>query len=140
MIDGHIHIERGPYTLDWIRQFANRAVEMQIDEIWLLEHCYRFEEYVPMYESVCGYSEYIDTWFHSKAGVLRQADYLELIKRVRNEQFPVKIKFGLEICYFQEFEDFTAELSKSSWVQPAQPIIVISLCATASINRFAASK
>lgn len=37
---------------------------------------------------------------------------MELIKRVRNEQFPVEIKFGLEICYFKEFEDFTAELSK----------------------------
>lgn len=39
MIDGHIHIERGEYTLDWINQFVDRAVEMQIDEIWLLEHC-----------------------------------------------------------------------------------------------------
>ena len=46
MIDGHIHIERGEYALDWINQFVNRAVEMQIDEIWLLEHCYRFEEFV----------------------------------------------------------------------------------------------
>ena len=56
MIDGHIHIERGEYTLDWINRFVNRAVEMQIDEIWLLEHGYRFEEFVPMYDSVCAYS------------------------------------------------------------------------------------
>ena len=61
MIDGHIHIERGPYTLDWINQFVNRAVEMQMDEIRLLEHCYRFEEFVPMYDSVCAYSEYANT-------------------------------------------------------------------------------
>ena len=33
MIDGHIHIERGAYTLDWINQFVSRAVEMGIDEI-----------------------------------------------------------------------------------------------------------
>ena len=112
MIDGHIHIERGPYTLDWIKQFVDRAIEMQIDEIRLLEHCYRFEEYVSMYDSVCAYSEYVDAWFHRQAGVLKLADYLELIKRVRNEQFPVEIKFGLEICYFKEFEEFTAELSK----------------------------
>ena len=40
MIDGHIHIERGEYTPDWINQFVNRSIEMQIDETWLLEHCY----------------------------------------------------------------------------------------------------
>ena len=112
MTDGHIHIERGEYTLDWINQFVNRAVEMEIDEIWLLEHCYRFEEFVPMYDSVCAYSEYVDAWFHRQAGVIKLEDYLELIERVKNEQFPVKIKFGLEICYFKEFEDFTAELTK----------------------------
>lgn len=53
MIDGHIHIERGTYTLDWINQFVSKAVEMEIDEIRLLEHCYRFDEFVPMYDSVC---------------------------------------------------------------------------------------
>jgi len=112
MIDGHIHIERGAYTLDWIREFVQRAVEMQLDEIRLLEHCYRFEEFVPMYGSVCAYSDYVNAWFHRQAGVLKLADYLELIRRVRNEQFPVRIKFGLEICYFKAFEDFTAELTR----------------------------
>ena len=63
MIDGHIHIERGAYTLDWINQFVSKAVEMEIDEIRLLEHCYRFEEFVPMYDSVCAYSEYVNAWF-----------------------------------------------------------------------------
>lgn len=69
MIDGHIHIERGEYTLDWINRFVDRAVEMHLDEIRLLEHCYRFEEFVPMYDSVCAYSEYVDAWFHRQAGV-----------------------------------------------------------------------
>lgn len=36
MIDGHIHIERGAYTLDWINQFVSKAVEMEIDEIRLM--------------------------------------------------------------------------------------------------------
>ncbi len=112
MIDGHIHIERGAYTIDWINQFVNKAVEMEIDEIRLLEHCYRFEEFVPMYDSVCAYSEYVDTWFHRKAGVHKLADYLKLIEQVRNEQFPIEIKFGLEICYFKEFESFTFDLIK----------------------------
>ena len=112
MIDGHIHIERGPYTLDWINRFVDRAVEMRIDEIWLLEHCYRFEEFVPMYASACAASAYIDAWFHRQAGVLKLADYLELIRRVRQERYPVAIRFGLEICYFQAFEGFIAEQTK----------------------------
>ena len=52
MVDGHIHIERGAYTYERVNQFVNKAVEKQIDEIWLLEHCYGFEEFVPMYDSV----------------------------------------------------------------------------------------
>ena len=32
MIDGHIHIEKGDYTLDWIQQFVDRAVKMELDE------------------------------------------------------------------------------------------------------------
>lgn len=112
MIDGHIHIERGAYTLDWIRQFVNKAVEMELDEIRLLEHNYIFEEFAPMYDSVCAYSEYVNAWFHRSAGIHKLADYLELIEQVRNEQFPVKIKFGLEVCYFKEFEGFISELAK----------------------------
>ena len=112
MTDGHIHIERGPYTLDWISEFVKKAVETGLDEIRLLEHCYRFEEFVPMYDSVCAYSEYVDAWFHRQAGVLKLEDYLRLIDQVRREHFPVRIKFGLEICYFREFEDFTARQAK----------------------------
>ncbi|HBR31007.1 MAG TPA: hypothetical protein DD733_02875 [Clostridiales bacterium] len=48
MIDAHIHLERGPYTLQWINEFVKTAVSRGIDEIWLLEHCYRFSEFVPM--------------------------------------------------------------------------------------------
>ena len=51
MTDGHIHIERGPYTLEWIDQFVNRAVEMGLDEIRLLEHNYIFEEFSPQDDS-----------------------------------------------------------------------------------------
>lgn len=112
MLDGHIHIERGEYTLEWIDKFINKALEQDMDEIWFLEHCYRFKEFVPMYDSVCAYSEYIDKWFHKKAGILQLEDYLKLISNVREKSFPVKIKFGLEICYFKKFEAFVADLTR----------------------------
>ena len=48
-VDGHIHIERGDYSLEWIQQFVDKAVETQMDEIRLLEHCYIFEECIILY-------------------------------------------------------------------------------------------
>lgn len=113
MVDGHIHIERGEYTLEWIEQFVKNGLAHGLDEIWLLEHCYRFREFVPMYNSVCAHSKYVDQWFHRQAGVLQFEDYLGLIHKVRENPFPIKIKFGLEICYFKEFEALVADLTKN---------------------------
>jgi len=112
VIDGHIHIERGDYTVEWIQQFVDKAVEMKLDEIWLLEHCYRFTEFLPMYDSVCAYSDYIDKWFHRKAGVLNLDDFLRLVDNIRGRSYPVKIKFGLEICYFEDSEKLVCDLTK----------------------------
>lgn len=112
MTDGHIHIERGAYTLDWIDKFVNKAVEMGLDEIRLLEHNYIFEEFSPMYDAVRAYSGYVDAWFRRSAGIHKLSDYLELMEKARSKQFPVKVRFGLEVCYFKEFEDFVCELTR----------------------------
>ena len=112
MIDGHIHIEYGAYTLEWIQEFVDKAVEMQLDEIWLLEHNYMFREFAPMYESVCAHSEFVNNWFQRKAGNKDYAEYLELIDKVREKEYPVKIKFGLEVCYFKDYEDLVVEQTK----------------------------
>ena len=112
-LDCHIHIERGDYTLDWIEKFVDTAVSRSIDEIWLLEHCYRFEEFVPMYGEICSASDYISKWFNHKAGVLRLADYIQLVEEARRKSWRVKIKFGLEVCYFKEFEELVRDITKS---------------------------
>lgn len=39
-------------------------------------------------------------------------DYRKLICDVRENLFPITIEFGLEICYFKEFESFAADLTK----------------------------
>lgn len=106
MIDGHIHIERGPYTLEWIDRFVERAVEMKLTEIRLLEHNYMFPEFAPMYDDVCSKNEFVKDWFHRKAGLKSLREYLDLIDKVRGKTYPVDIKFGLEVCYFKESEDF----------------------------------
>lgn len=112
MIDGHIHIERGDYSLEWIEQFVNKAVEMKLDEIRLLEHCYIFEEFISMYDSVCAYSKYVNDWFQRSAGKHKMSEYFILIEKVRDQNYPVKIQFGLEVCYFKEYETFISEMTK----------------------------
>ncbi len=112
IIDGHIHIEKGEYNLSWINEFVNSAMLKGLTEIWLLEHCYRFKEFIPMYGSVCDYSDYINSWFHRKAGIYSLDKYLNLVENVRNADFPITIKFGLEICYFKDCKDFVYKNTK----------------------------
>lgn len=91
MTDVHIHIEKGPYTKEWIEKFAKRAVSVGIDEIYLLEHSHRFVEFTPMYASICEYSDYQKNWYKSKVK-LSIKDFQALISEMRNIEFPVKIK------------------------------------------------
>jgi len=113
LIDGHIHIERGEYTVEWIKEFVKKAQEMHLSEIRLLEHNYMFPEFAPMYDSARRKSDFVDAWFRRKAGKKDLKEYLHLIEQVRNKDFPVKIRFGLEVCYFKEHEDFIAKHTKS---------------------------
>jgi len=118
MTDCHVHIERGEYTLEWIRRFINTAVTRGIDELWLLEHSYRFHEFVPMYREIYAASadisgDYFKSWLDRKMGVSALADYLALCEKVRRElapSIPVKIKFGLEVCYFEGAENFVKSI------------------------------
>ncbi|MCR5385343.1 MAG: PHP domain-containing protein [Saccharofermentans sp.] len=95
-----------------MRQFVDRAVETGLDEIRLLEHNYMFPEFAPMYESVCAKSKFINDWFQRKACRKNYDDYLELVEKVRSEDFPIRIKFGLEVCYFKEYEELIVNLTK----------------------------
>ena len=44
--------------------------------------------------------------------VKRMDDYLWLIERAREKTYPVTVRFGLEICYFREYEDLIASLTR----------------------------
>lgn len=112
MTDGHIHIEREAYTLEWIDRFVDRAVETGLDEIRLLEHNFRFAEFAPMYAEACEKSGFVTAWFERVSGKADYGEYLALIEKVRGRKYPVRIKFGLEICYFKEHEELTEKLTK----------------------------
>lgn len=112
MTDVHIHIERGPYTKEWIDKFVEQAIHVGLDEIYLLEHSHRFVEFEPMYSSVCKYSDYQRNWYKSRANRSIK-DFLSLITEMRNVAFPIKIKWGLEVCYFPEYEEFIRNILDS---------------------------
>ena len=111
MIDCHIHLERGPYTIEWLNRFIHKATDCGLDEIYLLEHSHRFTEFVPMYEPVCSYSEYQKEWFQrNNNGNLSIKSYTDFIQEAKQIPFPIKVKFGLEVCYFEEYEQFIRDV------------------------------
>lgn len=114
MADCHIHLEKGDYTVQWVGQFAQTAKSRGIDEICLLEHCYRFEEFAPMYDGVRQYSPYFADWYKRRVGVKKLADYLRPIENIRKHDFGVKIRFGLEVCYFEGQERLVKNVTNGS--------------------------
>ena len=111
MTDCHIHLERGPYTLEWLDKFVAAAVSRGVDEIYLLEHSHRFSEFLPMYQSVGEYNDYQRNWLERKgSSSLSLRNYTALIELARGASYPIKIKFGLEICYFEDAEPFIRDM------------------------------
>lgn len=109
--DLHIHIERGEYKKEWIEKFINKAIEMNIDEINLLEHSIRIKEFHPTFEEAKNYNLYQAKWFDGKE---KQAHSLEeyktLIDEIKSYDYPIKVNFGLEICWFEQHEDYIRDL------------------------------
>jgi histidinol-phosphatase (PHP family) len=119
LIDGHVHLERGPYTLDWVSRFISVAVERDITELFLLEHSHIFEELKPIYGSVIVDESEVGRfqrgWLTRKR-VKRLDEYQRFIQTMRQETFPIIVKFGLEVCYFPEQEQTIRELlSNFDW-------------------------
>ena len=100
VIDGHVHIERGDYSIQWINEFVKYALDREISEIYLLEHSHRFLEFKELYRSIASYNEYQGSWLSQKM-TLSINTYKEFIYEIRKHQFPLTIKFGLEVCYVE---------------------------------------
>ena len=116
MKDLHIHIERGEYTLPWIEKFINKAVEMQLDEICLLEHSIRLSDFHPTFAQAREYNSYQRRWFDGKASSAHTLDeYKALISLVRDKQYPIKVSFGIEVCYFEQHCDIIYDLTKDGF-------------------------
>lgn len=116
MKDLHIHIEQGPYTVEWIEQFINKAEKEKLDEICLLEHSIRFKEFHPTFKDAREYNLYQRRWFDGKAPAAHSLDeFKALAQEIRSRDYSVKVSFGLEICWFEQYQDIIRSLTSDGF-------------------------
>ncbi|HBG00905.1 MAG TPA: histidinol-phosphatase [Firmicutes bacterium] len=110
MIDYHIHLERGPYSLEWLSHFWDQAQLLGVSEIGITEHAHKFREFLPVYEHLwnAGCCDPASaSWIRSHfEHSLR--DYLELLDAGENSGIPLKV--GLEVDYFPQSEGEIGDL------------------------------
>ena len=111
VIDGHVHIESGDYSIQWINKFVKYALARGISEIYLLEHSHRFIEFKETYQNIASYNKYQGSWLNRKM-ILSIDTYKELIYIIRKHQFPLTIKFGLEVCFVEGAESIIKNILK----------------------------
>ena len=110
MIDGHVHLEKGPLTKEYVYEFIDEAIRKNIGELQILDHTHRFKEFGPIYEKY-KINEAQINWLNSD---LRNSiyEYIELVEEMKKETLPIKVTFGLEVCYQSEEEKSIKELIK----------------------------
>lgn len=114
MIDAHVHLEKGEYSVEWLNEFIQYALSRNIDEIYFLEHTHIFRECESLYYEMSHYNEYQSNWYKGKLAKARPLkEYTDFIDEMRNVSFPIKLKFGLEVCYSPEHEEDVARLKDS---------------------------
>ena len=113
MIDYHIHIERGPYDLEWLKLFWAQAKSRGILELGITEHAHNFREFKPIYEHlwpVPAGDDSTASWLgrHFQYSI---EEYLELLEIGRKAGIPLKV--GLEADYFPDYEVEIGSLLRS---------------------------
>ena len=112
LVDGHVHLEYGDLSEEYVMEFVNEAVRKGLDELNILDHTHRFFEFRPCYDHLRIYPQQ-DAWldkpthFHNSL-----AEYESLIEKMRKRDLPIKLKFGLEVCYTEDTEKMLREILK----------------------------
>ena len=112
MIDGHMHLEYGPLTKEYVMEFVNAAVKNGMDEIQILDHTHRFSDFRLIYEGVAKASPYQEEWLNNKEMKFHNTldEYVALIEEMKKEDLPIKVSFGLEVCYVPEYKEKIKEI------------------------------
>lgn len=109
MIDGHVHLENGPLTKEYVLEFVEAAKTKGINHLQILDHTHRFIEFEPIYKD---HKNCRAQWNGFVKGNFRDSilEYQNLIKEMRTIDFGIDVKFGLEVCYEPQYEQIIKEL------------------------------
>lgn len=114
MRDVHVHFLHGNpigYQKDYFERFLKVAQEAGLDEIYLLEHTHQFTEFEKVYEPIKAYNDFQNNWITTRMnGTIDE--YMDFINKVKDTKYPVKVKFGLEVCYIPETADILSDILK----------------------------
>ena len=108
--DGHMHLEYGPLNKEYALQFIEEGIRKGLDEVDILDHTHRFKEFEGCYEHLRIYEEQ-DKWLHQKTKFQNTLEeYGALIKEMKQMDFPIRVKFGLEVCYTSNTEELLKQI------------------------------
>ncbi len=109
MIDGHIHLENGPLTVEYVLEFVEEARKKGIDTLQILDHTHRFKEFSFLYPAIIAGDKKQEAWLSNK---LKDSmdDYVQLIEDVKKLDLDIEIRFGLEVCYRPDCKDQLREV------------------------------
>ncbi|WP_422446953.1 histidinol-phosphatase HisJ family protein [Thermoanaerobacterium sp. DL9XJH110] len=96
--DYHVHLERGPYTVEWMKRFLDEGRKKGVIEIGFSEHGHRFVQAGDIYRS----SGYRGRWAASEATEDIE-EYIDIVEKAKSLGFPVKL--GIEMDYIPEYEE-----------------------------------
>lgn len=100
--DYHVHLERGPWTLEWLGRFVERARAQGIEDVGFSEHPHRFRECRAIYPP----REATGGWVDGECTESLES-YLRLVEEARRAGLAVKL--GLEWDFLPGYE---AELER----------------------------
>ena len=113
MTDVHVHLERGPYTRAWVDRFVGTALARGVTSVWLLEHSHRFLEFAPLYREAAARDPRHAAWLARKGG-LRLSEYAAFVTAMKQESFPIELRWGLEVCHVPGNGDLVRDLTAGS--------------------------
>lgn len=110
LVDGHMHLEYGPLSEEYVLEFIAEAKRKGLSEIQILDHTHRFIEFEPMYESLKKYPIQKE-WLENKEKKFKDhvSDFIELMEKIKQKDLGIKVTYGLEVCYTPKTKEFIKE-------------------------------
>ncbi|MBQ1347322.1 MAG: ASCH domain-containing protein, partial [Erysipelotrichaceae bacterium] len=110
LTDGHMHLEYGLLNEDYVMRFVQEAAAKGLDEIDILDHSHRFKEFEGCYEHLKIYEKQKDWLAKPTKFCNTLKDYYGLIETMCKKDLPVRVRFGLEVCYTSDTKDLLKEI------------------------------